>query len=76
LGRGRDLGALERRGAAATAQRLGVAAPGLTLAKTVVAGRTLYQGWEDCSLDVAGPRTGKPAGHANQGVESQPAAAL
>jgi hypothetical protein len=59
MGRGRDLGALERRGAAATAQRLGVQAPGLTLAKTVAGGRTLYQGWEDCSLDIAGPRTGK-----------------
>ena len=59
MGRGRDLGALERRGATATAKRLGVDAPGLTIGRTVAGGRTLYQGWKETSLDIAGPRVGK-----------------
>ena len=56
---GRDLEALTHRGARSTARRLGVTAPGLMIARTVPGNRPLLQGWEDCSLDVAGPRVGK-----------------
>jgi type IV secretory pathway TraG/TraD family ATPase VirD4 len=76
MGRGRDLAALERRGAAATAQRLGVQAPGLTLATTVAGGRTLYQGWEDCSLDIAGPRTGKTTSRVIPAILEAPGAVV
>jgi type IV secretory pathway TraG/TraD family ATPase VirD4 len=76
MGRGRDLDALERRGAAATAQRLGVELPGLTLAETVAGHRRLYQGWEDCSLDIAGPRTGKTTSRVIPAILEAPGAVL
>jgi type IV secretory pathway TraG/TraD family ATPase VirD4 len=50
---------LEERAARDTAARLGVDSPGLTIGTTVRGGRTLLQGWEDCSVDVGGPRSGK-----------------
>jgi len=50
MGRGRELHALERTGAAATAQRLAVDAPGLPIAQTLA------------GVDVAGPRTGRSRG--------------
>src|SRR4051812_10954778 len=52
-------GTLGHRNAARTAKRLGVASPGLTIGHAVKGGRPLLQGWEDTSVDVAGPRTGK-----------------
>jgi type IV secretory pathway TraG/TraD family ATPase VirD4 len=48
---------LERRRARHAAQRLGVDSPGLTIGRA--GGRWLMQGWEDASIDIAGPRMGK-----------------
>jgi type IV secretory pathway TraG/TraD family ATPase VirD4 len=76
MGRGRDLRALERKGAAETAKRLGVATPGLTIAKTVAGGRTLYQGWEDTALDIAGPRTGKTTSRVIPAILEAPGAVV
>lgn len=59
MGRGRDLEPVGRKQAAATAKRLGVETPGLVIARTVAGGRPLYQGWEDVSVDVWGPRVGQ-----------------
>lgn len=50
---------LERRAARQTSARLGVKSPGLTIGRTVQGGRTLIQSWEDCSVDIGGPRSGK-----------------
>lgn len=55
----RDMRPLSEKAAAATAKRLGAPTPGLTIGRAVRGGRRLVQGWEACSLDVAGPRVGK-----------------
>ncbi|MGI8411544.1 MAG: type IV secretory system conjugative DNA transfer family protein [Solirubrobacteraceae bacterium] len=64
MGGGRDLARFAHKQAAGTAQRLGVQQPGLALARTVAGGRTLYAGWEDVIVLIAGPRTGKTVAHA------------
>ncbi|MBS0592017.1 MAG: TraM recognition domain-containing protein [Proteobacteria bacterium] len=76
MGGGRDLAALDRRGAAATAKRLGVDRPGLTIAKTVIGGRVLYQGWEDTATDIAGPRTGKTTSRVIPAILEAPGAVV
>lgn len=59
MGRGRDIEALSRRNALATAQRLGVTdSPGVPIGKTLTS-QPLYGSWEDMHVDVWGPRTGK-----------------
>jgi TraM recognition site of TraD and TraG len=70
------LRALERKGATETAKRLGVDAPGLTIAKTVAGGRVLYQGWEDTALDIAGPRTGKTTARVIPAILEAPGAVV
>lgn len=55
MGRARSL---EPRAARQTAARLGVKTPGLTIGHAAKGGRVLRQGWEDTSLDIAGPRVG------------------
>jgi len=64
MGGGRDLARLTHKQASATAQRLGVQQPGLALARALTGGRTLYAGWEDVIVLIAGPRTGKTVAHA------------
>lgn len=76
MGKGRDLAAHRQRGARATARRLGVTSPGLTIARTVAGNRPLYQGWEDCSLDVAGPRVGKTTCRVVPAILEAPGAVL
>ena len=76
MGRGRDLAALERRGASESAKRLGVEQPGLTIAETVIGGRRLYQGWEETSLDIAGPRTGKTTSRVIPAILEAPGAVV
>jgi type IV secretory pathway TraG/TraD family ATPase VirD4 len=76
MGRGPELGALERRGAAASAQRLRVESPGLAIAKTVYGRRLLFQGWEDTSLDIAGPRTGKTTARVIPAILEAPGAVV
>lgn len=76
MGRGRELDALHQRGAAKTARRLGVRSPGLPIARTVAGGQMLYAGWEDCAVDVWGPRTGKTTSRAIPAVLEAPGAVL
>ncbi len=77
MGRGRALDALSARGVAATATRLGVTgAPGLPIAEHVPSGRALYSSWEDVSVDIWGPRTGKTTSRAIPAVLTAPGAVL
>jgi len=76
MGRGRDLGALSRRGAGETAKRLGVDSPGLPIARTVAGNQLLYAGWEDVSVDIWGPRTGKSTSRAIPAILSAPGAVV
>lgn len=76
MGRGRDLEPVGRKQAAATAKRLGVETPGLVIAKTVAGGRPLYQGWEDVSVDIWGPRVGKTTSRAIPAILEAPGAVL
>ena len=76
MGRGRDLAPLTARGAAATAQRLGVAAPGLPLGVSLSGGGMLHSSWEDVCVDVWGPRTGKTTSRAIPAVLAAPGAVL
>jgi len=76
MGRGRDLAPIGRKQAQATASRLGVQSPGLVIAKTVAGGRPLYQGWEDVSVDIWGPRVGKTTSRAIPAILEAPGAVL
>lgn len=76
MGRGRDLEPISRKQAAATAKRLGVDSPGLVIARTVAGGRALYQGWEDVSVDVWGPRVGKTTSRAIPAILEAPGAVV
>lgn len=75
MGRGRDISALSRQNAMSTAKRLGVAenksAPGLPVAKTL-AGQPLFSTWEDVTLDIWGPRTGKTTSRAIPAIMAAP----
>lgn len=60
LGRGKSLAAYTERGAKATAKRLGVThSCGIIVGTVISTKQTFYQPWEDLSLDIWGPRTGK-----------------
>jgi type IV secretory pathway TraG/TraD family ATPase VirD4 len=76
MGRGRDLEPIGRRQAAATAQRLGVDNPGLVIARTVAGDQPLYQGWEDVSVDIWGPRVGKTTSRAIPAILEAPGAVV
>lgn len=76
MGRGRDLAPISRKQAQATATRLGVDSPGLVIAKTVAGGRPLYQGWEDVSVDIWGPRVGKTTSRAIPAILEAPGAVV
>ena len=76
MGRGRDIAPLTRRAATATAQRLGVQRIGLTIGRAVAGGATLYQGWEDVSIDVWGPRAGKTTSRAIPAILEAPGVVL
>jgi len=76
MAKGRELAPLSRRGVAAKAQRLGVNAVGLPIARTVLGDQMLYASWEDCSVDVWGPRSGKTSSRAIPAVLNAPGAVL
>jgi hypothetical protein len=76
MGRGRDLEPIGRRQATATAQRLGVDTPGLVIARTVAGDQALYQGWEDVSVDIWGPRVGKTTSRAIPAILDAPGAVV
>ncbi|GAB2689617.1 type IV secretory system conjugative DNA transfer family protein [Thalassiella azotivora] len=76
MGRRTDLAALGERGAMATATRLGVPTPGLPLGRAVAGGGVLYGSWEDVSVDIWGPRTGKTTSRAIPAILAAPGAVL
>lgn len=76
MGRGKDVEALSRRSAEATAKRLGVAgSPGVPIGKTI-GGQSLYGSWEDMHIDVWGPRTGKTTSRAVPAILDAPGGVL
>lgn len=79
MGRGRDISALSRQNAISTAKRLGVAdnkpPPGLPVAKTLT-GQPLFSTWEDVTLDIWGPRTGKTTSRAIPAIMAAPGAVV
>ena len=73
MARGGTLSAMKARGATATAKRLGVnSSPGLPVAAHVPSGETLYSSWEDVSVDIWGPRTGKTTSRAVPAIMAAP----
>lgn len=77
MGRGRDVEALTRKSAQATAARLGVASsPGVPIGRTVGAGAALFGSWEDMHIDIWGPRTGKTTSRAVPAILDAPGAVL
>jgi len=77
MGRVRELDAVRRKGAAATAARLGGAhAVGLPIGQTVKGDEPLFQSWEDVSVDIWGPRTGKTTSRAVPAILESPGAVL
>lgn len=73
MGRGRDIAAMSRRNAKATADRLGVtASPGVPIGRTVAGGSELYGSWEDVQIDIWGPRTGKTTSRAIPAIIAAP----
>jgi hypothetical protein len=50
--------------------------PGIVVGKVVSTGQTFIQSWEDLSLDIWGPRTGKSTSRVTYQVTPGPAAAV
>lgn len=73
----KDLQSLSPQGAAATAERLGVAGSvGVPIAKHLATGTQLYGSWEDVHVDIWGPRQGKSACRAIPAILDAPGAVL
>lgn len=71
----KDVAFLMEKKATEKAQRMGIDSPGLPIAKTL-SGQTLYASWEDVSVDIWGPRTGKTTSRAIPGILAAPGAVL
>ncbi len=77
LGRGKSLAAFSEKGAMATAERLGVkATPGITVGCVVSTGQKFIQPWEDLSIDIWGPRTGKSTSRVMPAILDAPGAVV
>ena len=76
MGRGTELRSLTAGTRETQARRLGVAAPGLPIARAIAGGAMLYAGWEDVSVDIWGPRTGKTSARAIPTILAAPGAVL
>lgn len=77
LGRGKDVEALSRRNAGATASRLGVeGSPGVLVGRAVGNNEPLYGSWEDMHVDIWGPRTGKTTSRAVPAILDAPGGVL
>lgn len=78
LAHGRSVTALTERGSTATARRLGAgeAGPGLPIGRALVGGQALFASWEDVSVDIWGPRTGKTTARAIPAILAAPGAVL
>jgi type IV secretory pathway TraG/TraD family ATPase VirD4 len=77
LGRGKSLAAFSEKGALATAERLGVKdTPGITVGRVVSTGQKFIQPWEDLSIDIWGPRTGKSTSRVMPAILDAPGAVV
>lgn len=77
MGRGRHIEALSAKAAGQKAHRLGVEGkPGLVIGRAISGGRVLYQDWETCSIDIAGPRTGKTSARVIPAIIAAPGAVV
>ncbi|QCU79697.1 conjugal transfer protein (plasmid) [Citricoccus sp. SGAir0253] len=77
MGTGRDVQALTRKSAQASARRLGVdACPGVPIGRAVSSGQVLYGSWEDMHIDIWGPRTGKTTSRAVPAILEAPGSVL
>ncbi len=77
MGRGRDVEALTRKNAQATARRLGVEdSPGVPIGRAVGGGQPLFGSWEDMHIDIWGPRTGKTTSRAVPAILDAPGGVL
>ncbi|MDQ0636361.1 type IV secretory pathway TraG/TraD family ATPase VirD4 [Arthrobacter pascens] len=77
LGRGKSLAAFSEKGAKATAERLGVKdTPGIVVGKVVSTGQKFLQSWEDLSIDIWGPRTGKSTSRVIPAILDAPGAVV
>jgi type IV secretory pathway TraG/TraD family ATPase VirD4 len=76
MGRGSEIDRLTAGRAGVAAQRLGLEQPGLPIGRTIGSGRLLYMGWEDVTVDVWGPRTGKTTSRAIPSILAAPGAVL
>lgn len=77
LGKGKSLAAFSEKGAKATAERLGVTdTPGIVVGKVVSTGKKFVQSWEDLSIDIWGPRTGKSTSRVIPAILDAPGAVV
>jgi type IV secretory pathway TraG/TraD family ATPase VirD4 len=77
MGRGQQINALREKHVRATAQRLGCPEPfGIKIGNTVLGGAGMYAGWEDVSIDIWGPRSGKTTSRAIPAIVGAPGAVL
>ncbi|MEU9467744.1 TraM recognition domain-containing protein [Streptomyces avermitilis] len=78
LAQGEELGKLTMKGAAATAERLGVRAktPGVFIGRSVKGRQPLFGSYEDMHVDIWGPRTGKTTRRAIPAILDGPGAVL
>ncbi|MDR7083249.1 hypothetical protein J2X01_002543 [Arthrobacter ginsengisoli] len=77
LGRGKSLTAFSEKGAMATAERLGIKdTPGITVGRVVSTGQKFIQPWEDLSIDIWGPRTGKSTSRVIPAILDAPGAVV
>ncbi|WP_411084039.1 type IV secretory system conjugative DNA transfer family protein [Streptomyces sp. cmx-18-6] len=78
LAKGEDLGKLTMKGAAATAERLGVRGktPGVFIGRSVRGKQPLFGSFEDMHIDIWGPRTGKTTRRAIPAILDAPGAVL
>ncbi|WP_405767604.1 TraM recognition domain-containing protein [Streptomyces sp. NBC_00080] len=78
LAKGEELGKLTMKGAAATAERLGVQSgtPGVFIGRSVKGRQPLYGSYEDMHVDIWGPRTGKTTRRAIPAILDGPGAVL
>ncbi|WP_329412094.1 TraM recognition domain-containing protein [Streptomyces sp. NBC_00704] len=78
LAKGEELGRLTMKGAAATAERLGVRSrtPGVFIGRSVKGRQPLFGSYEDMHVDIWGPRTGKTTRRAIPAVLDGPGAVL
>lgn len=78
LAQGEELGKLTMKGAAATAERLGVHSnvPGVFIGRSLRGRQPLYGSFEDMHIDIWGPRTGKTTRRAIPAILDAPGAVL